>query len=91
MKALACVYLKYQKLVCCKLNAWYLLQMSPSTEKRGLLCQAQRKSDMVMMCVVKGKEREEADWVKLLAECGFTVKHMQGTRSPFFILAASPD
>ena len=86
MKTLACVQMRP---VPRDPTHLYVLQMSPCTEKRGLVGQAQCRSGMVTMCVVKGKEEgnlqlplgQSADWPKSLAECGLKRIQCEG-RAP---------
>ena len=66
------------------------MQMSLMDNRQGVLANAQRKADMSMMCMLKGRERSRAQWEALFAACGFKPLHVKGTRTPFYIITAEP-
>ena len=64
--------------------------MSPTSEKRGLLGEAQSKSDLLMMCTLKGKERGRSQWEELFSSSGFHLEKIVSSRTPFSIIVAKP-
>ena len=66
------------------------LQMSPITNTQNLLGEAQTKSDLIMMCMLKGKERNRSQWEALLYSAGLVIKSINATRTPFSIIIAKP-
>lgn len=64
--------------------------MSLMDDRQGVLANAQRKADLSMMCVLKGRERSRAQWEALFAACGFKLLRVKGTRTPFYIITAEP-
>lgn len=67
------------------------MQMSPTSDERSLLGEAQSKSDLIMMCMLKGKERSQPQWQALFLQSGFRLKKMTGTRTPFSVVVAVPE
>lgn len=66
------------------------LQMSPAGEDRSIVAEAQSKSDLIMMCMLKGKERDRSQWETLFASSGFCLQTIIQTRTPFRIIVAKP-
>ena len=64
--------------------------MSPTSEKRSLLGEAQSKSDLLMMCTLKGKERGRTQWKDLLSSSGFHLDKIVSTRTPYSVIVATP-
>ncbi len=64
--------------------------MSPTSEKRSALGEAQSKSDMLMLCTLKGKERSKTQWEALFSASGFHLEKIVLTRTPFSVTVAAP-
>lgn len=64
--------------------------MSPMKEHRCPYSGAQRKADLIMMCMLKGKERNRHQWQTLFAANGFQLSKTIRTRTPFYITLAVP-
>ena len=67
-----------------------MLQMSPIKEERSLLGEAQSKYDLLMMCTLRGKERNRTQWEDLFSASGFRLEKIVSTRTAFSIIVAQP-
>ena len=60
------------------------------SEERSLLAEAQSKSDLMMMCVLKGKERDRTQWEDLFSSSGFHLEKIVSCRTPYSVIVAVP-
>ena len=66
------------------------MQMSLISESRGLLEEAQSKSDLIMMSMLKGKERNRSQWHDLFSQSHFSLERIVPTRTPFSVIVGRP-